>query len=583
MHKPNIPDVPLYHKGSREEEAELTLKRTTVSRPVAMTIILIFLAVIFAESVFQHVVEIYKNSVARHNERQQTGRITTRLAPKIYQIGSLFPSMERIRHVRGLRDAWNLLPPANKIKEFETALENDSVSAQFILPRAQDILVRLGAGNEKTYCGRDRWLFYRPEIDFLTGPGFLEPGALRKREQSGSEKIQPDPRQAILQFRDQLAERGIALIVMPLPCKPAIHPEQFSESCGGLDYPLQNPSCATFKQELATNGVLVFDCAPLLIKHKLATGKPQYLATDTHWQPETMEFVAAALKAFIQTHVKLMERPPSIYQRGQQTVFNLGDLALMLKLLPAQTYYAQQTVAIRPVLTHARNPWQPDATSDVLVLGDSFCNIYSLDTMGWGESAGLIEQLSFELQRPLDRLVINDNGAYATRALLARELARGRDRLAGKKLVIWEFAERELAAGDWKSIPLALGQPAPTHFMVPAPGKDFNVRGIVQASAPVPRPGTVPYNDHIVAVHVADLECDQQAINGNQALVYLQSMRSNVWTPAARLRPGDTVNLRLRSWSDVAPRYERINRTELADETTQLAEPCWGELTPANE
>lgn len=578
MNERNIPDVPLYHKGSREEEAELTLKRTTVSRPAAMTIILIFLAVIFAEPIFQHAMELCKNSRIRRDEMQKTGRITTRLAPKIYRIGSLLPSWDKIRGVRGIRDAWNLLPPARQIKEFETTLENDSVSGQFILPRAQDILIRLGAGNEKTYCGRDRWLFYRPEVDFLTAAGFLEPDVLRKREQGGGERIQADPRKAILRFRDQLAERGITLIVMPVPCKPAIQPGEFSGSCAGLDRPLRNPSFEAFEQDLAKNGVLVFDCAELLVKRKLESGAPQYLETDTHWRPETMEGVAGQMKAFIQACVKLPERHLTNYTRGQQTISNRGDLATMLKLLPSQTYYPGQTIEIHPVFARERYPWRPDTAADVLVLGDSFCNIYSLDAMGWGEAAGLVEQLSFELQRPLDRLAINDNGAYATRALLARELARGRDRLAGKKLVIWEFAERELLEGDWKPVSLALGRPAPAQFAVPAPGKDMKVSGVVRAIAPAPRPGAVPYKDHIVAAHIVDIESGQPAIHNGQALVYLASMRDNLWTPAARLRPGDTIALNLRSWSDVAARYEGINRTELADDALQLAEPCWGEL-----
>ena len=140
---------------------------------------------------------------------------------------------------------------------------------------------------------------------------------------------------------------------------------------------------------------------------------------------------------------------------------------------------------------------------------------------------------------------------------------------------------RELASGDWKSATLTLGKLAPSLFVVPAPGKDLSVRGVVRAMAPVPRPGTVPYKDHIVAAHIVDVECGAQAIHGNQALVYLSSMRDNVWTPAARLRPGDPVMLRLRPWSDVAPRYERINRTELPDDALALAEPCWGELMPA--
>ena len=65
--------------------------------------------------------------------------------------------------------------------------------------------------------------------------------------------------------------------------------------------------------------------------------------------------------------------------------------------------------------------------------------------MGWGASAGFVEQLSYTLGRPLDAILRNDAGAFATRELLGQELARGRDRLDAKKLVIWEFAVRELA------------------------------------------------------------------------------------------------------------------------------------------
>jgi alginate O-acetyltransferase complex protein AlgJ len=89
----------------------------------------------------------------------------------------------------------------------------------------------------------------------------------------------------------------------------------------------------------------------------------------------------------------------------------------------------------------------------VLALGDSFCNIFSIPSLGWGMSAGLAEQLSYYLQRPMDRITMNDNGSYATRQELARESAGNPARLAGKKVVIWQFACRELAFGNWKDIP----------------------------------------------------------------------------------------------------------------------------------
>jgi len=93
-------------------------------------------------------------------------------------------------------------------------------------------------------------------------------------------------------------------------------------------------------------------------------------------------------------------------------------------------------------------------SADVLVLGDSFANIYSLASMGWGDSAGFVEQVSLVLRRPIDRIVQNDDGAFAARALLRRDLAAGSDRLAGTRVVVWQFAARELAFGDWQLIEL---------------------------------------------------------------------------------------------------------------------------------
>jgi alginate O-acetyltransferase complex protein AlgJ len=69
--------------------------------------------------------------------------------------------------------------------------------------------------------------------------------------------------------------------------------------------------------------------------------------------------------------------------------------------------------------------------------------------MGWGTSAGLVEQLSYALRRPVDRLAQNDDAAFATRAMLARDPGR----LEGKRVVIYQFAARELASGDWAILP----------------------------------------------------------------------------------------------------------------------------------
>ena len=192
--------------------------------------------------------------------------------------------------------------------------------------------------------------------------------------------------------------------------------------------------------------------------------------------------------------------------------------------------------------------------------------------------AGFIEQLSFLLQRPVDRIIRNDNGAFATREVLARELARGNDRLAGKRLVIFQFANRELAGGNWKLIDLTLGEPRPRRFFIPEPASVVVVRGTIQEIAPIPRPGSVPYADHITALHLIELASEQQDIASRQALVYMWGMRDHVWETAARLRVGDTITVRLRPWADVADQYEGINRSELDTENVQFEEPAWGEV-----
>lgn len=341
---------------------------------------------------------------------------------------------------------------------FQDALDEEALLGRVLRPSAQQVLSGwLGAGNEQAYCGREGWLFYRPEVEYLTGPGFLERAQFARRVAAASEWTtppQPDPREAIRQFKRQLDARGITLVVMPTPVKPMVHPEKLARTYEDRPVPLQNPSYAAFLEDLAREGVLVFDASEALVNARRGSGRAQYLATDTHWRPESMELVAELLGAFLRTHVPLPVVPDPGYRTERREVRNLGDILLMLDLPRDRTLYPPETVSIRRVLGPDGAPWRPSRTADVLVLGDSFSNIYSLASMGWGDAAGFVEQLSDALQRPVDRIVQNSDGAFATREVLRRELAGGVDRLAGTRVAIYQFSVRELAVGDWKLIEL---------------------------------------------------------------------------------------------------------------------------------
>jgi alginate O-acetyltransferase complex protein AlgJ len=260
-------------------------------------------------------------------------------------------------------------------------------------------------------------------------------------------------------------------------------------------------------------------------------------------------------------------------------VTQLGDIAQMLRLPDGHSLFQPETIATRQILTETGEFWRPNRSADVLLLGDSFANIFSLPGLTWGESAGLAEQLSFELRRPLDTLLRNDNGSWATRQMLSDELTRGRDRLSGKRVVVWQFAMRELVSGDWKPVTLNLRDPVESNLLTLSEGESLQVTGVIRDISAIPKPGRVPYRDHIATDHLVDLEGEKAMQHGHpEAVVYVWSMRDNHWTDAAAWRPGQTVTLRLRPWSVMEPRLDGINGSELDDDELLLVEPLWGEM-----
>ena len=574
-----------HHHHSREEIAKAEIGHTDSTPGVNRFLTFSFLALIVAVPLVQNICE-FRAIQAGHEPGRvvpQCWDVVTFLRPQWHEVkavaaagtpGGMFEAGKAANN-RMLRD----------IVTYEAALKDRDVMIQWLIPRMQRVITgQLRGGNEDAYCGRDGWLFYRRDLDSLTGQNFLDPAVLRRRASAGSElKVppQPDPIKAMVDFRDQLARRGIRLIVMPAPVKPSIYPECHSARYEGQTTAVQNLSFEMFKMRLAQEHIDVFDAALLLVTAKVASPeKPLYLKTDTHWTPQGMELTAARLAEFTRKAVALPQGSTERFKPLEKLVDNLGDVAMMLKLPVGQQVFLPETVRVRQVMD-GNQFWRPDPKAEVLLLGDSFANIYSLEPMGWGESAGFAEHLSLALGLPVDSICRNDAGSYATREMLARELQRGNDRLAGKKVVIWEFASRELACGDWKLLPLTLGEKKDVGSYVPGSGRTVKIRGIVRAASPAPRPGSVPYKDHIVMIHLAELESsDDPVASGKEAVVFAWSMRDNKSTAASRYRPGDVVHLSLCAWSNVSGKYEAINRSELEDSDLQLAEPNWSENEP---
>jgi SGNH hydrolase-like domain, acetyltransferase AlgX len=353
-----------------------------------------------------------------------------------------------------LLDLFRRKPSVENLRQLEKDVEGASYAKAFTQPRLQLLLTRFGrVGNKLALIGQHGFLYYRPGVLHVGGPGFLDRDVRLSREKealdAGETAIIADPRPAILAFHAALAQRGIRLVVVPLPDKSALAGEPLHGRGAPTVWP-QNRDFQGFVQELRGNGVLLFDARDGL---SVSAKDSLFLEQDTHWTPAFMEHVAVALADFVNQHSPL---PASAEVASLHTVESpmarLGDIVEMLKLPETQTLFVAQNVLVHQVRDAEDNPWQSNPNADVLLLGDSFTNIFSLEGMGWGDASGLGPQLSRALGRPVDVLSQNDSGAFATRQALARELAAGTDRLRGKRVVIWEFASRELSVGDWKAI-----------------------------------------------------------------------------------------------------------------------------------
>jgi hypothetical protein len=328
-------------------------------------------------------------------------------------------------------------PTQANLRAGEHALEEASVVARALRPWMQAAqFFGLHEAGEKAMVGRDGWLFYQPGLSCLTQRP--RPGDSMPREALA----------AVLDFRDQLAARGIELILMSAPNKESVYPDKLA---GRATPPARVIGAETreFLAQCEQVGLEVMDLFAIYRHAREQSATGLYLAQDSHWSPAGMELAAGAVAEHILAR-GLLARGAVTYDLRPAPIQRPGDLVRMLRSLPIEARLAPEPIAADQIVRHADGaPYADDPASPVLVLGDSFLRIYEQDEPG---HAGFIAHLARALGRPLTSIV-NDGGAST---LVRQELFRRPQWLAGKKVVVWEFVERDLRLGTegWQHVPL---------------------------------------------------------------------------------------------------------------------------------
>ncbi len=338
-------------------------------------------------------------------------------------------------------------PTARNLRFYERNLEDASWVAAELRPWAQFAqFAWLQDGGAKALVGRDGWLFYRPGVQFLTD----------RRETQKPTGCVAEALAAIAELDHQLAARGIRLLVMPVPNKESVYPERLTRRVGPVRKVI-GPETAQLLSGLRALNIESIDLFELFAGSKAsgADGTAAlYLAQDSHWSPAG---VACAARAVAQRIQQLGCVAPGAvdYQVKRLRLERLGDLLKMLQSPVLERTARPDIVTCEQVLlADSGAPYRDDVNSPILVLGDSFLRIYETDEPG---GAGFIAHLAKELRQPL-AAIVNDGGAST---LVRQELARRSGWLARKKLVIWEFVERDIRLGTegWQPVRLPPGGP----------------------------------------------------------------------------------------------------------------------------
>ena len=333
-------------------------------------------------------------------------------------------------------------PTARNLHEYEHDLEEASLVVKQLRPRMQYLQWRfLADAGEKAVVGRSGWLFYGPSVRYMV-----------ERQTGVRESDSSDPLPAIRSFRDQLQARGIRLLVVPVPNKESVYPGMLARRADDAGVVVCEPTRRLLDQ-LERGGIDYVDLFEVFRRARQAESRSDpgrlYLAQDSHWSPDGARAAAVAVARRVLDGGTVHRGDRADLERPV-TVRRHGDLVEMLQVPQIERALEPEGVACRQVVrSDTGTPYRDATEARVLVLGDSFLRIYERDEPG---AAGFIAHLARELGQPMTSIV-NDGGAST---MVRQELARRPTLLTNKRLVIWEFAEREIryGTGGWQIVPL---------------------------------------------------------------------------------------------------------------------------------
>lgn len=300
--------------------------------------------------------------------------------------------------------------------------------------------------------GSDGWLFLPGELRHVSTGKFWGEDAAKVSKSATPENADPLP--AILDFKHQLDAVNIELILVPVPCKAFVYPEALSGGNPAGPAPARMDTFhQQFYEELRKNGVTVVDLLPDLLTQRNGAGGLVFCKTDTHWSGEGIRIASGKIAVLLadKPWLKDAARTKTVAKTSATEI--TGDLQGMLGNAGKETL---QLSFVGTEASGGATPVPPDRKSPIILMGDSHTLVFQAGGDMLASGAGLADQLLHELGIPVDLIGVRGSGATPARVNLMRRVRGDANYLAGKKVVIWCFSEREFTeASGWSKVPLA--------------------------------------------------------------------------------------------------------------------------------
>jgi alginate O-acetyltransferase complex protein AlgJ len=288
------------------------------------------------------------------------------------------------------------------------------------------------------------WYFPTREVKHLGTGRFWE----QPWETVAANKTDPVP--GIVEFHTLLKERGIRLLLVPVPAKASIYPETL---VSGFK-PGEVAALAPFLQRIAEAGVEVLDLEPVLLTAR--ADHPHeflYCRQDAHFSPAGAALIARTIAAAAPLEGA---KGPGPFQSGEEERLTfIGD---QIAGSEWEGLVPPETLPVRYVSGNGAPGVAPDPASSVLLLGDSHTLVFHEGKEGGMHcaGAGVLDHLALAYGLAPDLVGVRGSGLVQARKQLFYKAAAAPGYWDSKRLVVWLFSAREFTQSTDRPVTIPL-------------------------------------------------------------------------------------------------------------------------------